>query len=48
MSGENAYDIRASAPAYQLILMMNRIYQSDITATSGSNLSIYGGIWITL
>lgn len=37
-------------PADQLVLMMNRIYQSGMTTTSGGNLSIRdesGDIWIT-
>ena len=37
-------------PADQLVLMMNRIYQGEMTTTSGGNLSILdedGDIWIT-
>lgn len=37
-------------PADQLVLMMNRIYKSGLTTTSGGNLSILdenGDIWIT-
>jgi len=37
-------------PADQLVLMMNRIYQGEMTTTSGGNLSIRdenGDIWIT-
>ena len=37
-------------PADRLVLMMNRIYQSGMTTTSGGNLSILddnGDIWIT-
>jgi L-fuculose-phosphate aldolase len=43
-------DIQYTHPAYQLVQIMNRIYENGMTTTSGGNLSIAdceGNIWIT-
>lgn len=43
-------DIQFAHPAYQLVQIMNRIYENGMTTTSGGNLSIAdceGNIWIT-
>ena len=43
-------DTQYTHPAYQLVQIMNRIYENGMTTTSGGNLSIAdceGNIWIT-
>ncbi|MCL1883704.1 MAG: class II aldolase/adducin family protein [Defluviitaleaceae bacterium] len=43
-------DVQYKHPAYQLVQIMNRIYENGMTTTSGGNLSIAdceGNIWIT-
>jgi len=43
-------DIQYMHPSYQLVQIMNRIYENGMTTTSGGNLSIAdseGNIWIT-
>ncbi|UOE94962.1 class II aldolase/adducin family protein [Alkalihalobacillus sp. LMS39] len=43
-------DIHVLHPADQIIMIMERVYESGLTTTSGGNISIYdenGNIWIT-